>query len=224
MRKFSFHAALIVLACYSGFWLLAPGSSAQATSVDEIIKKLQARYDATAGFRADFRQEVESATLGQRVESRGQVLFKKPGRMRWEFHEPEQLVVADGTFFWLYQPTDNQVIRMPFQQAFRSNVPVSFLTGVGRLDQDFIPSLSGETTETYILRLTPKHEAEGTGLLDLEIRTETFDIVQATITDPLGNTTRVRFTNIDRETLPDDALFRFTVPDGVDVIEAPPAS
>ncbi len=224
MRNFSFRFISVLLLFATGYWLLTTDYSAQATSVDEIVKKLQARYDSTAGFRADFMQEVESATLGQKVESRGQVLFKKPGRMRWEFHEPEQLVVADGTFFWLYQPADNQVIRMPFQQAFRSNVPVSFLTGVGRLDQDFIPSLSGETAETYLLRLTPKQEAEGTGLLDLEIRAETFDIVQATITDPLGNTTRVRFANIDRETLPDDDLFRFTVPDGVDVIEAPPAS
>jgi outer membrane lipoprotein carrier protein len=169
-------------------------------------------------------QEVESATLGQKVESRGTVYFKKPGRMRWEFHEPEQLVVADGTFFWLYQPRENQVIRMPFQQAFRSNVPVSFLTGVGRLDQDFVPSLKGTTAELYSLHLTPKRDAEATGLLDLEIDAKTFDIVQATITDPLGNTTRVRFTNIDREALPEDALFRFAVPDGVDVIEAAPAS
>lgn len=224
MRSVYFHCLLIMMVLCAGSWVHASHAFAHTASVAEVVKRLQARYDATTGFRANFVQAVESATLGQKVESRGTVFFKKPGRMRWEFHEPEQLVVADGTFFWLYQPQDKQVIRMPFQQAFRSNVPVSFLTGVGRLDQDFLPSLRGMTDRTYSVRLTPKRDAEATGLLDLEVDAETFDILQATITDPLGNTTQVRFTNIDRHALPDDALFRFTVPAGVDVIEAAPAS
>lgn len=224
MRASCVRCLLLVLVWWSGACVRIAEASAHSTSVAEIVDRLQKRYDTTSGFRADFVQTVESATLGQKVESRGTVFFKKPGRMRWEFHEPEQLVVADGTFFWLYQPQDKQVIRMPFQQAFRSQVPVSFLTGVGRLDRDFLPSLRGATERTYRLRLTPRQEAEATGLLDLEVDAETFDILQATITDPLGNTTQVRFTNIDRTALPDDALFRFAVPPGVDVIEAAPAS
>lgn len=224
MRNARWRCLLLLLVLCAGAWVRASSACTHIASVAEVVKRLQERYDATIGFRADFVQAVKSATLGQEVASWGIVFFKKPGRMRWEFHEPEQLVVADGTFFWLYQPKEKQVIRMPFQQAFRSNVPVSFLTGVGRLDQDFLPSLRGTTDRTYSVRLTPKRDAEATGLLDLEVDAETFDILQATTTDPLGNTTQVRFTNIDRHTLPDDALFRFAVPAGVDVIEAAPAS
>src|SRR5262249_50082151 len=161
--------------------------------------KLQARYDATTGFRADFAQEVQSATLGQKVEARGQVYFRKPGRMRWEFVEPEQLLVSDGKFLWLYQPADKQVIKTPFEQAFRSNAPASFLLGIGRIDQDFTVTLTGETKDSYSLRLVPKKDPEAIGSLDLEVDAQSFDIVQATITDPLGNTTRLRFMNIDRK-------------------------
>src|SRR5215468_339703 len=125
--------------------LLPFAVSAQAASVTEIVNKLQVRYDSTAGFRADFQQEVESATLGQKVESRGSVVFKKPGRMRWEFTEPKQTLVSDGKFFWFYQPAENQVIKTPFQQAFSSNTPASFLLGVGQLAKDFTVSLISET-------------------------------------------------------------------------------
>ena len=201
-----------------------PTAAPQTVSVTDVIARLQARYDATAGFRADFTQEVTSATLGQTVKSHGQVFFKKPGRMRWEFSEPAQTLVSDGTFLWFYQPAENQVIKTPFQQAFRSNTPVSFLTGVGRLDQDFTVSLQDTTEQLYRLHLVPKHDPEAIGLLDLEVSTTTFDILQATITDPLGNTTRLRFTNIDREAVLDDALFHFTVPPGVDIVEALPTS
>ena len=224
MRTFSLRLLIIVFVFYSSLITHHSSLSVQAASVDNIVKRLQARYDSTAGFRADFTQEIESATLGQKVESRGTVFFKKPGRMRWEFSEPQQTLVSDGTFFWFYQPADKQVLKTPLQQAFRSSTPASFLLGVGRLDEDFTGSLTGETEAVYQLRLTPKKDAEAIGLLDLAVSAKTFDILQATITDPLGNVTRLRFTNIDRAAPLDDTLFHFSVPPGVDVIEALPAS
>ena len=223
MRKF-FFSLFVLLLFHSSFIIHHSSFAASAAAVPDLVKKLQARYDSTTGFRADFTQEVESATLGQKVESRGTVAFKKPGRMRWEFTEPKQTLVSDGKFFWLYQPADKQVLKTPFQQAFTSTTPASFLLGVGRLEQDFTASLKGETPETYQLRLTPKKDPEAIGLLDLTVDAKTFDIQQATVTDPLGNITRLHFSNIDRSAPLEDALFHFTVPAGVDVIDAMPAS
>jgi outer membrane lipoprotein carrier protein len=144
--------------------------------------------------------------------------------MRWEFTEPPQTLVSDGKFFWFYQPAEKQVLKTAFQQAFSSTTPASFLLGVGRLDQDFNISLTGETADGYQLRLTPKKDPEAIGLLDLVVSAKTFDILQATVTDPLGNVTRLHFSNIDRKASLDDTLFHFTAPPGVDVIEAMPAS
>ena len=223
MRKFAY---LLVgfLVFPAGYWLLATGYSVQAASVSDIVKKLQARYDSTAGFHANFSQEVESATLGQKVESHGTVIFKKPGRMRWEFTEPKQTIVADGKFFWFYQPAENQVIKTPFRQAFSSSSPVSFLLGVGQLEKDFSIALIAETKDAYQLRLTAKKDPEAFGTLDLTVNARTFDIEQATVTDPLGNITRLRFSDIDRTTSIPDKAFRFSPPAGVDVIEPIPSS
>ncbi len=189
------------------------------TGVEDVTARLQAHYDDTEGFRADFIQEVTSATLGQALNSRGRVFFKKPGRMRWEFEEPKQTLVCDGSFLWLYQPTEQQVIKTPFQHAFSSQTPVSFLTGVGRLEEDFLVAEQDETQTVYQLRLTPKKAPEVVGLLDIEVSKQTFDILQAMITDPLGNTTRLRFVNIERGIVMDEALFTFELPQGVDLVE-----
>ncbi len=194
----------------------------ETSAQETIVARLQARYDETDGFRADFVQEITSATLGQTLRSRGQVFFKKPGRMRWEFTEPQQLLIADGSALWLYQPAERQVVKTPFQHAFSSQTPVSFLTGVGRLEEDFSVLPQGETSSVYQLRLTPKQAAEAIGLLDIEVSKETFDILQALVTDPLGNTTRVSFTNIERETALGDDLFRFELPPGIDLVEPLP--
>jgi outer membrane lipoprotein carrier protein len=199
------------------------GASGNVSAAD-IITRLQARYESTAGFRANFTQEVESATLGQKVESHGTVSFKKPGRMRWDFAEPKQTLVSDGAFFWLYQPAERQVIKTPFQEAFRSNLPVTFLTGVGRIDKDFAVAVTRQTEETYYLRLTPQQDADAVGTLELVVQADNFDIIQAIVTDPLGNVTRLSFSNINHNPAPDESLFHFTVPNGVDVIEPFPES
>lgn len=222
MRNFSFH--LIAAVVLAASCLLPPASSAQAASLADIVKKLQARYESTAGFRANFTQQVESATLGQKVESRGTVVFKKPGRMRWEFTEPKQMLVSDGKFFWFYQPAENQVIKTPFQNAFSSSTPASFLLGVGQLDKDFSVALTSENAEAYLLRLTPKQDPEAIGTLDLTVDTKTYDIEQAVVTDPLGNITRLQLTDIDRAAPIKDETFYFKAPAGVDVVEPIPGS
>ena len=191
----------------------------------EIVEKLQARYNSTNGFAADFTQEIESATLGEKVTSQGKVYFQKPGRMRWEFTSPDpQTVVSDGRFFWFYQPQQKQVLKTPLQQAFRSHTLIAFLTGVGRIDQEFTVSLVGQTEEGYLLHLIPREGEESLGgSLEVQVSTGTYDIVRVQITDPLGNLTRLHFSNMDHQATLDGALFHFTVPQGVDVVEPLPA-
>jgi outer membrane lipoprotein carrier protein len=222
MRLLSFSRRLPFL--FFAVCFLPFAFSAEAVSVSDIVARLQSRYDSTAGFRANFTQQVESATLGQKVESRGTVVFKKPGRMRWEFTEPKQTLVSDGKFFWFYQPAENQVIKTPFQNAFTSNTPASFLLGVGHIEKDFIVALTNETAEAYQLRLTPKQDPEAIGALDLTVNAKTFDIQQAVVTDPLGNVTRLQLSNIDRSSPLTDELFHFSPPTGVDVVEPIPGS
>lgn len=236
MRFFRTSLLFFLLALPEGHLFAAPpaeepqgqavgkSASGETDTRGTIVARLQARYDETDGFRADFVQEVTSATLGQTLSSRGQVFFKKPGRMRWEFTDPQQLLIADGSALWLYQPSERQVVKTPFQHAFSSQTPVSFLTGVGRLEEDFSVLPQGETDSVYQLRLTPRQAAEAIGLLDIEVSKETFDILHALITDPLGNTTRVSFTNIERETTLGDDLFRFELPPGIDLVELLPGS
>lgn len=211
-----FRPPVTLLAC-------EPASSPPPT-LTEIVARLQTRYQETQGFQADFVQEIESASFGYTLTSQGQVFFKKPGKMRWDFSQPVQLFISDGAFFWFYQAAEKQVVKTPFQQAFQSHTPVSFLTGVGRLEDDFEISLQDTAAETYVLNLSSKHDADAVGRLTLAVDTATFDIVRATVSDPLGNITRLQFTNITRNIPLPDSLFQLTIPAGVDIVEPLPVS
>ncbi|MGH7823265.1 MAG: LolA family protein, partial [Candidatus Binatia bacterium] len=74
--------------------------------------------------------------------------------------------------------------------------------------------------ERIRLRLEPRQDSE-IGTLVLTVDRADYDIVGADVTDPLGNVTRLRFSNLERAVGLQDARFRFEVPPGVDVVESP---
>jgi len=197
--------------------------TARALDLTAVVRQVQERYDATRDFTADVTQTTTVASVGKTAVMHGTVAFKKSGKMRWELTDGDpQVIVSDGTTLWLYQPKEHQVLKAPFEAAFRSSTPVSFLTGVGRIADDFVPQLDGEEGTTLYLLLTPRRDPS-VGSLRLTIARPSFDIIGAEVRDPLGNVNRLRFDHIQRNTGIADDRFVFQVPPGADVISAPAA-
>jgi outer membrane lipoprotein carrier protein len=197
------------------------GPAHAADPLHDALDRLQSRYESTRTLTADFRQTIESPTLASPLESHGTVAFEKPNRMRWDYAAPEeQLIVGDGETLWIYQPADKQVIKAPLGEAFHATTPVTFLAGLGRVERDFEPSLERDEAGRWVLKLVPRKDA-GIGTLVLVVRKPDASIEEARITDPLGTTTRIAFSNERRNTRVDPTLFRFTPPSGVDVVKPP---
>jgi outer membrane lipoprotein carrier protein len=191
-------------------------------SADDVADKVQGRYDATTDFTAAVRQELSLASGGKTAIATGTVAFKKPGKMRWDLREgASQVIVADGHTLWFYEPDEKQVLKAPFQSAFRSTTPISFLTGVGRLRDDFAVSAVEREDGVLHLELTPRKSDADLGKLRLSVDPTTYDIVGAEIVDPVGNHTRLFFTDLRRNVGLTDGLFQFEVPAGVDIVDAP---
>ncbi len=212
-------AGLVLALCLSG---VGRGRGAEPSTADGIVAAVQARFDDTADLRADVVQEVFLASLERTVSARGTVVFKRPGKMRWNLTGDEpQIIVADGVTVWFYQPQDEQVLRAPLDSVFRSSTPVSFLTGVGKIAEDFNARVGSQSAEVIELLLDPKVANGDVGRLELVVDAASFDISEARVTDPVGNVTRLLFSNRRRNTGVSDDEFAFEVPPGVDVVEAP---
>jgi outer membrane lipoprotein carrier protein len=217
MRRILFQ----VIGC--GAMLLA-AVAAHAAAADDLATRVQARYDATHDFTARVVQKLRVASLGKTLTSEGTVAFKKPGRMRWEFKQDDaQIIVADGTTLWFYRPQEQQVFKAPFDSAFRSTTPISFLTGVGSIVKDFDVTLNGESADGTLLylQLVPKKDAADVGVLRLRVTRDTADIRGAEVFDPLGNVSILEFEDVQRNLGVPDERFQFEIPPGVDVISAP---
>jgi len=201
-----------------------PAAAAKTASpVDDLVQHLQQRYDTTKDITANVVQEMDITSFGKKFTSKGKVYFKRPGRMRWEMDDGQkQTIVADGTSLWVFQRSENQVYKAPFGEAFQSATPVSFLTGIGKINDDFGVSADGEEGDLVFLKLVPRG-GEGIGVLRLGVDRKTYDILVAEIRDPVGNITKLQFSDLKRDSGVDDELFVFNVPPGAEVVEAPGA-
>jgi outer membrane lipoprotein carrier protein len=204
--------------------VLVPRTGLAAADLDAIVRKVQERYDGTRDFTADVTQEMTIASLGKTTTAHGTMAFKRPGKMRWDLRQDaEQIIIADGETLWLYQPSEKQVLKAPFDAAFRATTPISFLTGVGKIAQDFDVSLDGDDAKDGMLYLllVPRRDSASIGKLRLTVARDSGEIRGAEIHDPLGNVSRLTFERIKRNLGLSDDQFAFQVPPGVDVISAP---
>jgi outer membrane lipoprotein carrier protein len=214
--------------CLFVLWLLLallpyrplPGLAADSNGAEAIVERLQKNYDATQDFTADFRQETEVKSLNKSLKSTGKLSFKRPGKMLWRYDEPKgQFVLADGKFLYFYQPDQNQVIKSPLKSAFRGDIPLSFLLGLGNLKEEFNATLKAAEESLYVLRLEPKGETGGFSEILLAVSRSISDIQWVSVRDASANLTTIRFFGMKKGVGVKDSLFQLKMPDGADIVE-----
>jgi outer membrane lipoprotein carrier protein len=187
-----------------------------APSLYEILTRLQQHYDCTRSFRAKFTEEISSPG-GMKQSRSGMVYFQKVGRMRWEFDPPRrETIVSDGKFVYDYEPDLNQVVEVPVNKAFKTSA-TAFLLGLGNVKSDFnakLPTKPRTDGLVHVL-LTPKG---GGDTMELGLDPRSYNIVNFTLTDQIGDVTRLKFSNIQTNVALESSLFTFTAPPGADIV------
>lgn len=204
--------------------LVAAGPpAAPRLDLNTVVEKVQKRYDSATDFRARFTQTLTSVAMGRKTSSAGSVMFKKPGRMRWDYDKPEKAIyVSDGGVLWLYEPDDQQAFK---QELKASQLPaaLAFLTGKGKLASEFdITPLAKSPygmQGDYLLSLSPKVADSQVKTILFVVDPKTFDVRESVITDGQGNTNDLTFADIKTNTHLPESEFHFIPPAGVRVID-----
>jgi outer membrane lipoprotein carrier protein len=201
----------------------AAGGPGAAPDLKTITGEVQRRYDAATDFRARFSQTLTSAALGRKTISSGEVAFKKPGRMRWDYQKPDKSTyVTDGGVLWLYEPDDGQAFK---QELKSSQLPaaLAFLTGKGELANEFEISFGPQSPYgvggDYVLSLSPRQPQPQVKSILFIVDPRTFDVRESVITDSQGNVNDVVFADIKVNTRVPEATFHFSPPPGTRVID-----
>lgn len=194
-------------------------TAAQEKEIDRILSQVEKRYQG-AGFTADFTQATTLSAMKITDTAKGHAYFKRPGMMLWEYHQPDKYrIITDGETLWIYRPEDRQVTvgeLPPFLGG-------GFLSDIYLIRKKFIVSL-GESLDKdqIVLKLWPREKTIDVSVVHLTVSKKTWDVVMLTTYNVYGDETRIQLDNFDYDILIDDAMFKFKIPEGTDVIQLNP--
>lgn len=165
---------------------------------------------------ATFTQTVTSPDGAKKKSSNGTFDFSRPNRFRFSYAKPfEQLIVGDGQKVWIYDADLNQVSSRKFTQALGAT-PAALLAG-GSMEKDFNLSALPPKDGLEWAQAIPK--AKDGPFQSVRIGFKGKDLAALEIIDSFGQRSMLRFNQLSPNTAVSPDLFKFTVPQGADVIE-----
>lgn len=189
-----------------------------------ITVALEKHYNRVRTLQARF---IQRYTLGQitRVES-GTVYFQKPGKMRWEYDSPEEkLFLSDGSYVYLYVPSEQQVSRNRLRETADWRAPFALL--LGRVDFSKLFSRveikssprAGRRSLTQ-LRGLPKSRRQGFTEIWFDVNPQR-QVERIEIRQPDGGLMEFHFRDWQENHPLSPELFRLRVPPGTVWIDVP---
>jgi outer membrane lipoprotein carrier protein len=188
-----------------------------AASAEDLARHIEARHRTVRDLTARFVQTYRSGLVGREIVESGTLSLKRPGRMRWEYRDPERKTfVSDGQKYYFYVPADRQVVVR--EQAGDRSVTTLLLTGQADILAEFSVALEPPENGRARLRLTPRRENAEVQQVVLEVD-ERHLIRAIRVRDAQGSESRFQFEGIRENVGLDDRQFRFDIPRGVEVVK-----
>jgi outer membrane lipoprotein carrier protein len=178
-------------------------------------QQLEAFLQGLETFKAGFTQQVVGVGGGRVLTSEGTLYLQRPGRFRWEYRNPPQLVVADGSRVWLYDQELDQISHQSQSRALRGT-PAQLLVETAPLERYFEISDPERGGELGWVRLRPL--AEESEFVEILIGFADNQLKELEMADQFGQTTYFRFRDAQRNPKIDPELFVFRPPPGIDVM------
>lgn len=186
---------------------------------DTILQNLEKRYN-TADFSARFAQESTIKAMNITDTAAGQVWFKHPGMMQWEYERPERYaIISDGKTLWIFRPEDNQVVIGKAMSYFGNGKGASFLSNFNLVKDTYtVTQADAPGPGQYALKLVPKKKQLDIAAIFLYVDSTVFEIKRVVTQNEYGDETRIDFSRLKFAPL-DASLFNFQIPAGAEVLQ-----
>ncbi len=192
-------------------------------SLSVVVERLQKNYDQARDFRARFSQRLTSAAFSRTRVATGEVVFKKPGLMRWDYDKPQStMFLSTGQVMWMYEPADRQAFRQDLKQ---SQLPgaLAFLMGKGRLTSDFDVAFATGASHgrpgDHRLSLKPRQPQASYKSILFVVDPKTFFVTESVLVNAQGDTNHITFSDFKVNSKIADKLFKWAPPPGTRVVD-----
>jgi outer membrane lipoprotein-sorting protein len=196
--------------------------------LESILDEMERANQNFTSLEAEVTYTRSIFLLEEEEVSYGKVRYKKPKKLHMEFESPrDEVDIADGEFLWVYHPQGKQVEKYRLAKGETKELDFfqfGYEGSVIKARENYLIELvsGGEENMPYVLKLTPKEMEPPPQYSEirlwvqegqwLPIRMELYESGGEVI-----NRIELREIKLNRPIK--DALFQFTVPEGVEVVE-----
>ena len=207
------------------FFFLSGILSQTLANEANILQYIQAQYQSILSFSGHFTQtsfRANSKTTPRKA--RGEVFYKRPGKMRWMYVAPEdQLLVTNGDTLWLYDTLLENVTIQKLKKL-TDGTALSFLLGLGDLNNDFkrrkISKPLLKSPQGLIVELEPIKETVNLAFIQLEVDSKTYNLRRIALMDHQANYRTIALESMSYNLALEDKIFEFEVSAEMEVINA----
>ncbi len=192
--------------------------SSPFVSAAERVDPLKVFLKEFKTLQADFTQTLLSEDGEQLEKTTGTLYLQQPAKFNWHYKEPYiQKIITNGEVLWIYDEDLEQLTIRNFESDMIERTPAAIILGNSKLEQHFIQVDLGNIEGFKWVELTPRDlEAQ---YKNIRIGFDVKRLGMMIITDNLGQTTRIDFTDVNKNAKLSAELFNFDVPADVDVID-----
>ncbi len=184
----------------------------------ETLKGVENRYNRAQTLEVSFQQTYTAARRGAKTES-GQLFLRKPGRMRWQYTDPAgKLFISDGKYIYLYTAASNRVERTKVKESDDMRAPLAFLLGRVDFERDFKKFVLRQRGSDWVIAAEPKSDKAPFQQVEFRVG-PAFEIRELEVTGEDNSVMRFLFDNEKLNPPLKEALFRFTAPQGAEVVD-----
>jgi outer membrane lipoprotein-sorting protein len=187
---------------FLAFLICCAALPAQAQVSAEDVSRAQDYLRQLSTARADFIQRSSAGPV-----LTGKFYLDRPGRLRFEYNEVKDFIVADGLFIYFYDAALGEQSNAPIGQTLADFLLRKDLSLTGELNAIESFKQGGFTYITLIQKNDP-----GAGQVQLVFAEVPYGLRKWRITDPQGEVTEVELKNMERDIELDDELFAYYNP------------
>jgi outer membrane lipoprotein carrier protein len=197
-----------------------PPKQSLTAEVRGIVDRMQGFYEKTQDFTAQFVQVYRHQAFKRTKESSGQVTFKKPGFMRWEYEKPapKTFVLANEKVYAL----DPQALTLTkgSMASHELSASVTFLWGRGKLTDEFnIRKVDCTQCQGVLLELTPLRPDPRFQRILFDVDAATSQVHRSIVVDPDGSENEIRFAGLKRNVGVSQDRFQISPPPGTQTVD-----
>lgn len=201
----------------TAFWVVAAQSVLASTGAAGSARSaLETFTDGLQALHAAFEQTIIGPEGRMESSGSGQVWLARPGLFRWDYEgDFPEVIVADGRNIWMHDVVMEQVT-VKSQSTLAQDSPLSVLTDIAVLDQQFNVRELGQHEGMLWLELTAKAQESEFERVLLGMEGDALGLM--VMEDTFGLRTELRFSDVRRNPELDPGLFLFEPPEGADII------